>query len=171
MLLCWDYIQENLPLSITACAGCYTLWIWRKVRLCNYRRTSGLICCWSCLVRSWSLQNGGSLGAKKILRRSGIARTSKESSDASQRSKVETYMSLSWMRSDFDYYRRPCSFACCNLWKESRKSRIGRRLFNALSLSGCSWEEDDLNHKYGSFAFTWRSCSWLTASVSISWIP
>jgi len=44
----------------------------------------------------------------------------------------EGHVSSSWTWSDFDHYRYPNSFDCQSLWMESRKSWIGRRLFNVL---------------------------------------
>ena len=73
----------NPPLFITVRVKWrYTLWPWKITRLCNCRRRSGMISCWSCLVQGWSLQNVGSLGAEKILRRSGTTWSSEGSSDA-----------------------------------------------------------------------------------------
>jgi len=86
MLAYWDYMQENSPKSITArIEWCCTLWTWRRIRLHNWQQRSGVICYWSCLVRSWSFRNGGSLGAKRILKRSEITWTSEESSGVPRR--------------------------------------------------------------------------------------
>ena len=63
---------ENPPLYITACTEWrYTLWTWKIIRLRNCRWVLG-ICYWSCLVWSWILRSGGSLGTERILRRSEI---------------------------------------------------------------------------------------------------
>ena len=58
-LNCWDYMQENPPLSITThVGGCYMLWTWKKNRLRNCRWRSGMIYCRGCLEWNWSLRNG-----------------------------------------------------------------------------------------------------------------
>jgi len=150
-------MQENPPLSITTCAKwCYTLWTWRKERLRNCRRGSGVICCWSCLVRSWSLQNEKSLRMEKILKRSSIAWTSEESYNVSRRferwgAHVAILDGVSLTITD-----APRSFTWQSLRTESWKSGVSRRPFNALSLSWCSWADEDLNHKCGSSVFNCR---------------
>ena len=64
---------ENLSLFITSRTEWHhTLWMWRKFKWCNCRRKLRMNWCWSGLVQRYNLQNGGSLGAERTQKRSGI---------------------------------------------------------------------------------------------------
>jgi len=109
-------MQENSPLSITACAEwCYTLWTWKMIRLRNFRWGSEVTYCCSCLVRNWSLQSGGSLRVERILRRSGITWTSVDIFNVPQRvGKWDARVAI-LDRSDFDHYTCPPLFCLSKL--------------------------------------------------------
>jgi len=44
------HAEKSATVQTGRAEWCCTLWMWRKIRLCNCRRGSGVICCWSCLV-------------------------------------------------------------------------------------------------------------------------
>ena len=148
VLVCWYYIQENPPLFIIVRVEWrYTSWMWKITRLRNCRRGSGMICCWSCLVKSLNLWSGEGLRAERILRRSGVAWTSGGAQIYLRESEGERHVSPSWLGSDLITTDAPCPFACRSLQKGSRKRGVGRRLFNALSLSWYSWADENLDHQ------------------------
>ena len=138
-------MQENPPLSITTHAGgCYMLWMWGKIRLRNYHLRLGIICCRGCLVLDWSLQNGGSfwmtrsIGAIETVVSSGRRVTLVWTKLVPEGYEVMESSSClnTWchpVRVNFLLVQMPRSFACQSLWKRSRKSGVGRRLFRLFA--------------------------------------
>ena len=79
----------------------------------------------------------------------------------------EGHMSPSWTGSDFKHYRCSRSFSYWSLRIGRWKSRVGRRFFNILNSSWCSWANEDLDHECGSSGFTCRLFNWLSAGASV----
>ena len=153
MLTCWDCMQENSPLSITARTEWhYTLWTRRKIIWRNHRRRLRVNSCQSCFAQSWILRNGGSFGAKRTGRgREQYGLRRRVMMYLREWKERDTYRHLGW--SHFDHSDDSRSFDFRNLLTKSLRSGVGRRPFNILCSSWCPWEDEDLDHKCGPSGF------------------
>ena len=159
-------MSRNLALSITTCAEwCHILWTWRKLgritisgywgwfvvgtriegfQISGTKGDSG--CPSSGAFPGWSI-----FGTKGGLREDLEWRKLLDGLDDVEVSKgVLSYLDMRHHPDEGQFLTitNAClSFACWNLRKESWKSRVGRRSFNALTSPWYLWVEEDLDHK------------------------